>query len=241
MTTKISSAVAIEMLGLTIKRTDFGHQYAHYTCEVEGVRIEVSQSSGAWALFCRFGPGLGFDVRTKTLPALRQAARKMVASTTRTLECLDILANMVDEDGTTLAGFHAEYFTVACTRLDVPRKSRSTYDLYVHQFNGIRLLGSSFDAEDGSLDRLAQGYMQAHESQILSPEGLFYISVNENLDKPDEGARYPNYLRYTRISVPFTVGSKIVAYGHEYEDALKIVRKDLKRYLKSFKALQGVS
>lgn len=240
MTTK-TTPETIEILGLTIKRTRYEPQteYASYSSEVEGVRIEVSHSKvSPWSLFCRFGADLGFDVRAKTLPALRQAAQKRVVSTAQALECLDILANMVNEEGSALAGFRVEYFTVTCSRMYAPRQSRRPYDLYVHYFNGIRHLGSSDNANDGSLDRLAQNFMHENEGRISSPEGLFFMVANEDFDKPSEIARFPKYLSYVRISVPFG-DSVIAAYGHKYTNALKTVRKDLKKYLKTFKALQG--
>ena len=234
----------IEILDLTIKRTSYEPQteYASYSSEVEGVRVEVSHSKvspfDTWSLFCRFGPGLGFDVRTRTLPALRQAAQKRVVSTARVLECLYILANTVDEEGSALAGFRVEYFTVTCSRMYAPRQSRLPYDLYVHYFNGVRHLGSSDNANDGSLDRLAQNFMHENEGKISSPDGLFFMVANEDFDKPSEITRFPKYLSYVRISVPFG-GSAIAAYGHKYPDALKIIRKDLKKYLKAFKTRGG--
>ena len=231
----------IEILGLTIKRASYEPEtgYASYSSNVGGVRVEVSHSK-TWSLFCRFGADLGFDVRAKTLPALRLAAQTRVESTTRALECLDVLANTVNEEGSALAGFRVEYFTVTCSRMYAPRQSRRLYDLYVHYFNGLRHLGSSDNANDGSLDRLAQNFMHANEGKISSSDGIFFMVANENPDKPNETVVFPKYLSYVRISVPFG-DSCIAAYGHKHSEALKTIRKDLKKYLKVFKALQEAS
>lgn len=230
----------VQILGRTIKRSEYEphNDYATYTCKVEGASLEVIHARSAltdepWIFYVRYGKDLGLDVRAKSLRALGQDATRALGKTALVLSCLNGLANTVTPDGVAMGGFYPEYLSVYCTPLYAPRQDRNTYDLYVRQVGGIRLLGSSSSMHDGSLDRLAREYIQANDSTLMSLEGNLFVAAHDD-------ARWPTHLSYTKMSVPF-MDSKLVAYGDSYDSALKILRTDLKKYLKTIEALQELA